>query len=383
MINQVETQDNQEKYEPAEEAKYSFAGLKNLSTNIFDVVVQTVTKGRICAYRVNNCERTPFLEYLLLLNEEAVELMFPELHFTEECCNVTNVLVQMNLLLTLILGLNNDKTDYYKGYYIKDNEITIFYDLTNMEIKLNDIYKDSSRWFCLVSEIINSGYMCDLKISTSVSDFLTCETENPFYTLHNEFNKQYESPVVVYSGMHEKKLNFTYIFGVTEKDDSALFGTNYYYFTDFKNSVKRGGWSKTEKPETAFDILLTDNEHGRYVKGGVVRFALFLGKHKVQMNLVTDVTDDSQKRQERLLNNSLDTKYEALLSRITDYDGRWARDYDSIVSYEVELDDGSKLRNAPVYACNDYDHFCSLSYHYLKKSLLGEKYDKTTKYEIM
>lgn len=386
MINQDDNTDNEDKYEPADPCEYSFDGLKNLHTNMFDSIPKNVSIGRICAYRVNNSKRSPFLEYLLYLNADSSALMFPELQFDEECTSVTNEIIKMNLLLTLLFGrcMTTSYTfiDYYKGYYIKENEIIIFYDLTNMEMQLYDIYKESACWFCLVHEILNSGHMSGMKIASSAANLLTCESEYPFYVLRNELDVQYECPVVVYTGAPEKNLNFTYTFGVTKKDNNALFGPH-YYFTDFDNAVNQGGWSATGKPESEFDRLLTDNEYGRYVKGGIVRFALFLGRNKVQMNLITDGTDDSQTKKERLIDNHLDSRYEANLSQISDHDGKWANDYDSIVAHKLELQDGSRLKNAPIYACKNYEQFCPLSYHYLKKSTLGEKYDEQAKYDIM
>jgi hypothetical protein len=179
-----------------------------------------------------------------------------------------------------------------------------------------------------------------------------------------------------------KNLNFTYTFGVTKKQSDAILGP-YYYFTDFKNAIRQGGWTANEKPEIKYNTLITDNEYGRYIKGGVVRIVLFLGKTKVKINLKTDEIDESQIKSERLTNSGLDLNYEKLSMRISDHDGLWAKMYDSVLLDTVELDDGSMLKDTPMYVCKEYEQQLPLSYHYLNKKNIGEKYNANNDFSIM
>ena len=177
-------------------------------------------------------------------------------------------------------------------------------------------------------------------------------------------------------------MKFTYTFGVTKKQSDTNLGP-YYYFTDFDNAIRHGGWSETGKPELRFNTLITDNEYGRYIKGGIVRIALFLGKTNVKMNLKTDDIDESAMKRERLTNNSLDLNYEKLTMRISDHDGLWTKTYDSVVLDAVELDDGSMLKDTPIYVCKEYEQQLPLSYHFLNKKTLGEKYITNNHFSIM
>ena len=80
-------------------------------------------------------------------------------------------------------------------------------------------------------------------------------------------------------------------------------------------------------------------------------------------------------KRERLTNNNSDLNYEKLTMRISDHDGLWTKMYDSVVLDTVELDDGSVLKDTPMYVCKEYEQQLPLSYHYLNKKTLGEKYN--------
>jgi hypothetical protein len=259
----------------------------------------------------------------------------------------------------------------------------VFFDLTVMEIKLDDVYRENTLWFCLIYEIFNSGHVCGTKISNIVVTFLfSCSIKYPFYVLHDENLIQYEVPTVVYVGAHDKKINFIHTFGLSKKNSDSILGP-YYYFTDFTNAIRQGGWSENESTDTMFGKVITDNEYGRYTKGGIVRFALFIGKAEVKMNFKTDDIDVSQIKRERLLDTNLDTNYEKQTMRISDHDGLWTKHYDTIILEDLELDDGTRLKNTPMYVSKEYERQCPLTYHYLNKKTLGEKYDKNSHYSIM
>jgi hypothetical protein len=131
---------------------------------------------------------------------------------------------------------------------------------------------------------------------------------------------------------------------VTKPDNNLLFGP-YYYFTDFKNSIKQF------------------TEENMSTKGGIVRFALFLCITKVILNNVTDSVDESNIKRELI--NKENNLYENLTLRITDYDGKWAKNFDSVYVGKIELDNGEKLSNNPIYVVKNYEQQIPLSYHFI------------------
>ena len=66
---------------------------------------------------------------------------------------------------------------------------------------------------------------------------------------------------------------------------------------------------------------------------GIIRFAIFTGVMKIITNFESNSNDDSNVKKEMLNDPSLDNKYQALTSRISDHDGKWTDKYDSAYKY--------------------------------------------------
>ena len=71
----------------------------------------------------------------------------------------------------------------------------------------------------------------------------------------------------------------------------------------------------------------------------------------------------------------MDQNIERLTMRISDHDGKWAENFDSVYLGDVELDDGNCL-NKQLIVIKEYDQEIPLSYHFINKNTLkGEKED--------
>ena len=132
-----------------------------------------------------------------------------------------------------------------------------------------------------------------------------------------------------------------------------------------------------------YERLVTDNEEGRYINGGIVRFAIFLGKMKKIDNFQRDANDMSDIKRERLNDCSLNQNMENLTMRISDHDGKWSEHFDSAYIGRLELDNGEYLENTPIIVVKNYDQQIPLSYHYINKSTLVKKYNINHRYLIM
>jgi len=87
-------------------------------------------------------------------------------------------------------------------------------------------------------------------------------------------------------------------------------------------------------------------------------------------NCPNDPADESETKQQRLSDDRVDTKLEQLTMRISDHDGRWAENYDSVYLGPVELDDGTYF-HCNLLAVKNYNQQIPLSYHYVDKNMLG------------
>lgn len=373
-------------YSPVEPNIYNYTALNELVDNIDDLLTSKITI-KITAYEIKNNKQSPYLLYLLYKDELSDSLFFPVLPTMYSNVNSDNVIKLSKLMLFNLLNLTDhsefDKNICFKGFYLNGYELHIVFDLTSCKLQIYDVYRENQMWFVLLDEIINHKNVNNCFIDFSVTNFFINNPE--FIFLKNKNGDNYELPIVGYIGMNGIKYNkvsFTYTFGNSPKDKNAILGP-YYYFTDYKNAIRQGGWSETSKPVKIDDVLITDNEYGRYKKGSIVRFGLFLGKMKMIENLPNDESDNSYTKKERLEDPTIDKNMEILTMRISDHGGKWSEKYDSAFLGKIELDNGEYLNNTPIYVLKEYEQQIPLSYHFIDKRYLKELYDENTDYLIM
>jgi len=363
----------EEIYNPQLPNIYYYREVENLEQYVENITQNNEnisSKIYICAYQVNNNGKYPFLQFLFEHNSRYLDqLVLPEMVFsenfdTENIKNYSTIYLFHTILKKMTFSEFTSKI-IFNGFHVYNNELYLFYDLTNIHLEINDVYRDSPIRFCLINEILNSSKLCDIPISQYAYDFFTFNYN--FCLLTNEKDEIYETPIVGYVAKPENKLNFSYVFGETiQKDKNAILGP-YFYFTSFKNAVK-------------LSYNITSNS-----KSGIVRFALFLGKLKYIENKISDPIDESDTKKERLLDTSFNLNLERLTMRITDYDGTWADNYDSVYLAPVELDDGSILEVAPLIVLKEYSQQLPLSYHYINRKYIdrNESVDHSKDYKIL
>jgi hypothetical protein len=315
----------------------------------------------ICPYTVNNMSKFPFLQFLLIKNMfelEFIEIPIFEKKDPDDFLNFSKTILFNLLLFSDNRNDTNDTNDIdFKGYYEYNNNLYLFFDITKCELNINDIYLSNSLWLALVDEILNHRHLCNIKINKSITNFFT--NNDAFCFLLNKENNSYEIPITGFVEKEEKKLNFTYIFGESRSDINSILGP-FYYFTNFYEAFKIR-YEKDEKEEVKIS------------KNGLVRFALFSGTTKYIENHPNDKIDDSQVKQDRLKDTTLDQNMERLTMRITDYDGKWSKEkYDSVYLGNIELDNGT-LFNKAMIVLKDYEQQTPLSYHYIDKKSYKER----------
>lgn len=376
-----------EDYNPPEKMYYNYS-IKNFLIKDVSMFADTDEYSQIilCVYTINTSGKFPFLNFLLYNNGDN-KLSLPVLPLFNSF-NRNNLTAYSKVFLSGILQ-NDNFEDFntkieFDGFHEYEKDLYLFFDITNYSLNINEIYLSSHIRFCLTDEIINHRHVCNIQVDNNTTNFfLKNESINYLYDKQNE---AYEIPVVGYVGKPTpEKLNFVFTFGESAKNKSAFLGP-YYYFTDFYYAIRQGGWTRDYKPEKIYDKLVTDNENGRYNKGGIVRFALFTGKTKYIENMPNDPNDKSSIKRDRLNDPLLNTKYEVLTLRISDHDGIWAETYDSAYLGNIELDDGSLLEETPILVLKDYNQQIPLSYHFIDKTKLEDRFNTNSsreKYSIV
>jgi hypothetical protein len=314
--------------------KYNYRALESLTKNMGEIT--DVDYVVICPYSINAEGVAPFLQFGLI--NDGVSLNFIKIPWTEFS-------VDLDALSNFHGHLLENRTLYLFFDYRPDNE-TIFLLMFPVQS------------FVLADEIMNHRMVCRTAISIDVLDFFT--RHNEFLYLENHRGKIYESPVVAYRGTFAENAKFMSSFGVSCSQSDAVMGP-YYYFTDYINAMKQGVMPTEEQlanPEFK-KYLSADN---KYKHGCVLRMALFLGKTKVVLNRPSDSIDESQMKQ-YLLSNAETSSMARLTMRISDYAGTWTNQYDSVYVGKVELDDGTKYMNSPLWVVKDYNQQTYLSSH--------------------
>jgi hypothetical protein len=337
-------------YTPIEPKYYNYKGKDSLLLYLTDEI-SSYNKVYICAYNVNNKCKMPFLNVLLHKKKQDDILMLPQVNVFKEFDNneIINYCKIYLFGLCMLSDLNKFiETCLFNGFYLFENNLYLFFDITGCEIEINCIYSNSSLWLAMIDEIINYQKICNIKIDDNVKKLFITNNELCFLT--DENNECYETPIVGFSESSKSKAHFKYVFGESMQNKNALLGP-YYYFTDFKNVFK-------------------------YNNECIIRFALFMGNVKYIENILNDPIDESEIKNERLKDSTLDQNIERLTMRISDHDGLWAKKYESAYLGYTELDNGEYLKNTPIIVIKEYEQQMPLSYHYINKNARNKEMEQ-------
>ena len=353
----MEFEENDE-YNPVTPTYYNYKG-KSILTLDYKNELFKYCDINIFAYTINNEKKYPFKQILLARTATTSELIFPKIPLFNNF-NKNELIDYTKVCLFGFLNLENfeifNELVKFDGFYEYNNNLYLFFDLTENKVNLYDIYSNSSLWFGLVDELVNHKHICNIKVNESVFNFF--QENQDFCFLVDEKDNLYELPVVCFTSNTGKKLNYTYTFGQIKEDKNKILGP-YYYFKDYYNAFEEAG------------SLIKDNN----TKMGLVRFAVFTCNVKYIENYPNDPVDESEIKKQRLQDSNLDQNIERLTMRISDHDGKWTDKYDSVYLGNVELDDGNYL-NEQIIVVKEYDQKVPLSYHFINKNTLkGKKED--------
>jgi len=341
---------------------YNYKAKEDLSL-YFNEDITTFNNVYISAYNVNANSLEPFLNFFLTKSKINNTLNFPKVpifkHFESiELINYSKIFLLGLFKLTDFEKFNDSLI--FNGFYKFENNLYLFFDITKCTIQKNNVYSNSTNWFLLIDEIVNHKNICNFKIEENITNLFL--SNDKFCFLVDSNDNSYETPVVSFIGTSKEKVNFKYVFGESSQNKNGILGP-YFYFTNFNNAFTCQYQNFKE------NTLNNSNDC-------IIRFALFTGKVKYIENNLNDPNDESEIKKQRLEDETNDQNMERLTIRITDHDGLWSRDYDSVYVGQTELDNGINLKNTPIIVIKEYEQQCPLSYHYInKKTLEGEKQD--------
>jgi hypothetical protein len=377
-----------------EHLMYPFADA--LKPNVDDIDLPVDYHVDMCIYRINHHKSsTPFLEFLLYLDGKkgVSKLTFPYILSKHSKAGLVD---QCTVPLRALFAPNDD-TDLddiikYSGYIYNKREkrCTLVFNKfdDNDAMSIPFLNAKTRWWWTLSSEIFNDHVMMNHPISDEVVSFFG---NHPLIMQLKLNGRILESPVACYAGKHFNYISYMAAFGMKKASTRAHFGP-YYYFASFIDSMRHACYSirppyvvnvrTGDNHHLQFDphvlldgTSLTVNEYGKHGKGGIVRFAMFLGRCRA---FFLNGAEDRSELSMYWANQ--DPLVKAKLS-LRDINGNWTRYFNSAYvgeySFNVEGGGDKSKKRASGWAIKEYDNQIPLSYHEIDMTNVPDKYDTT------
>jgi hypothetical protein len=346
----------------------------NLKMEVDDIDIPLDTRVNLCIYKINEtADSLPFLEFLLYLEGSRMEkggqtLTFPYIMSRHTKSGLVD---QCSPALIALFG-SVDEVKYAGYVYEKSKKrCTLFFNKFHVVGPVAagvPMIPKSNRWFWTLStEIFNERKMMQYSISDEVFSFFN---RHPHIMLLQLNGNTVESPSALYAGKQFNYVSYMAELGVKKASTRAHFGP-YYYFVDFMGSMRYACYAMGFEPHVLQDgTVLTVNKHGKYAKGGVVRFAVFLGRCRgFFMNGPEDRSDLS------MYWANQDPFVKAKLA-LRDINGNWTRSFKSAYVGEYILNvDGKTKHRIPNWTIKDYASQIPLSCHEVDISTVPDEYD--------
>jgi len=337
----------------------------------------------ILCYHVTKNSKYPFIQFLLEKLPYCNDIIQEKLVLPMITISNTNVdddysITIINKIKGLLpaLGCDGSKLncDSFKGLLSDQIErIYAVVDISVVDIFRISITRNTPIWFALPTEIMNVRSICNIPIDDDVSElFLNMPELGVLRKLDIEnmfpVGDAFPLPDAIYNGSYLRQTEFRSVFGTSKEVVYSSCGEYCYYFRLFEDAVKEGGWLRegghklidlndTNITHSVSGTKLVDNEYGRYIQGGINRYAFFPGNYMLH-------TECSN------MFSLTDPEVSAKLER-----------NDCIVIHYME----DTIENLlPDILVREYGSAFPISYHMLNKSILGDKYeiDKQDKYMI-
>ena len=317
-------------------------------------------KINICVYNIQQ-KPTPYLTYLLYkyprtVNGEEEEVIFP---FINHIPNNSQSIIELTREKMKKVLSGWDKNIEYKGYLDNSAGVHLVFECRYENDLLLHQTRDDVWWWGLVDEMVNNKSLLNFPVAPTVTQVFL---ENPLLgILFDAKNTKIECPMVGFHGGYHKAIAFIAVLGLTRASITASMGP-YYYFADYKRAGRYAMWA-TEFSKTQPDIVV--DESNRFDRGGIVRFALFLGKSKFFLNRPDDPPDLSTK--------NVVNEYIKKTIKQRDVDGMWAQHHDSVFVSKSEITINGDVRTiAPQIILKNYTQQQPLSYHFVNTEQISD-----------
>ena len=325
--------------------------------------IKMSSRGKIffCIYHINN-SNTPFLEYLLYKypSDKNDLCIFPFIRRD----NTISIKKQIADFMKNI-NISHFKWNI-KGHIIQNKDLYILIkaarphrEFSNMILKRNNQW-----WWCLIDEICNQKHVVNFPIHSSVTNLFL---HNPIliYLYDSDGNKM-DIPRGLYYGTFSQLAPFYFVFG-PKQTVKGRYGP-YYYLGSYNKIIRYAAWSPEYTEIKHKDLPIAD-ENGKLIEGGgIIRYAVFLGKLKVLLNHPHD----------HIFETSLIDKNNLTFQlRMEDRSGEWAKTYKSLYygRAKIQAEKILKWRANPGFVTKNFQQQIPLTMHILDTKTLKPNWD--------
>lgn len=335
--------------------------LENILKTDFKKISTSYNKIAVCAFFVTTCENRrgvsmPYLQYILYKypaqNKKVSNLLvFPFIDVKKK----VNVFTEANKLMYKLINIKIKP----QGFLENNNTIYVFYNLCNVDDYseqprmeqqwLKKLKNEQALWWVLIDEICNHKKSLNFNIHHSVTDLFY---KNPILIYLMNKSKRIDIPIVAYYGNYYKFLPIISTLGQKPNTwPGGKFGP-FFYFTNYIGAFRYAGWTENYKQRKVYGIQIAD-ENGKIIKGGIIRFALFMNKSKVLLDMK-------------------DSKISDYMNKSSD---KWTQHYQSLYLGRVPRINNSVWRMNPEFVVKDFAQQIPLSLHLIDMNSLKATWD--------
>ena len=213
-----------------------------------------------------------------------------------------------------------DTKPIYIGYIETNNNLYLFYKV-EINYRLELLTSHDKWWWGTIFEIVNSRTILKYQVHRSVYSIfykypLLCN-------LFSDDGYKLPIPYVSYIGGSKEYIAFISVFGLPKALPTFNLGPYFYSYT-YYGAGRNAIWTYSRKSEEKNGKVITQNEYGVHIKGGIVRLLLFGVKVKYFLNRDTDLKDDSLISKDAAEN----VPFIKETLKLRDVNGKWAQGHD-------------------------------------------------------
>jgi hypothetical protein len=267
---------------------YALEKTANPNLNITDICCYNdINLIYILCYHIEQQTKYPFIQFMMekipfcdnIIKEQFIlpYKMLQGSNIEDDLKTITLNEVTMRLNN---IGCNGNLVNetMYKGVLYSEDSVTpyVLVNITGIDIYGLHLSRNTSTWFALTSEIINTRHICNIPIDVEISDLFI---KNPTIGLITNLNTNdnYMIPEAVYTGDEIKMVEFKSVFGQIKNISYDTCGEYYYFYREFKDSIKDGGWLHKNGKRVIGNRELTEtSDCYKFKQGGINRYALFI-----------------------------------------------------------------------------------------------------------